>query len=171
MCNMGPETEPFTHQRKVQNIGNTISYTDKQLAGPHKNSKKHIYEQHGLIVIFLGWTRLHATWIKPEVVATRKYTGYLHYRFITTGSRFLWSPCCSATTSGFIQVACNRVQPRKITIEKKDEINEYKKKRNIRKSKRQKEERTSVSRPLSWNIYAKKQCRHINRAGCYTLLE
>jgi hypothetical protein len=22
---MGPETEPFTHQRKVQNIGNTIS--------------------------------------------------------------------------------------------------------------------------------------------------
>ena len=25
MCNMGPETEPFTHQRKVQNIGNTIS--------------------------------------------------------------------------------------------------------------------------------------------------
>ena len=48
MCNMGPETEPFTHQRKVQNIGNTISETDKQLAGPHKNSKKHIYEQHGL---------------------------------------------------------------------------------------------------------------------------
>jgi hypothetical protein len=45
---MGPETEPFTHQRKVQNIGNTISETDKQLAGPHKNSKKHIYEQHGL---------------------------------------------------------------------------------------------------------------------------
>ena len=39
--------------------------------------------------------RLHATWIKPEVVATKKYTGYLHYRFITTGSRFLWSPCCS----------------------------------------------------------------------------
>jgi hypothetical protein len=44
-------------------------------------------------VTFLGWTRLHATWIKPEVVATKKYTGYLHYRFITTGSRFLWSPC------------------------------------------------------------------------------
>ena len=39
---MGPETEPFTHQRKVQNIGNTISQTDKQLAEPH------IYEQHGL---------------------------------------------------------------------------------------------------------------------------
>ena len=39
--------------------------------------------------------RLHATWIKPEVVATKKYTGYLHYRFITTWSRFLWSPCCS----------------------------------------------------------------------------
>ena len=47
------------------------------------------------IVTFLGWTWLHATWIKPEVVATKKYTGYLHYRFITTGSRFLWSPCCS----------------------------------------------------------------------------
>ena len=47
------------------------------------------------IVTFLGWTRLHATWIKPEVVATKKYKGYLHYRFITTGSRFLWSSCCS----------------------------------------------------------------------------
>jgi hypothetical protein len=46
-------------------------------------------------VTFLDWTRLHATWIKPEVVATKKYTGYLHYRFITTGSRFLWSPYCS----------------------------------------------------------------------------
>jgi hypothetical protein len=42
------EETKFTHQRKVQNIGNTISETDKQLAGPHKNSKKHIYEQHGL---------------------------------------------------------------------------------------------------------------------------
>jgi hypothetical protein len=48
---------------------------------------------------------------------------------------------------------------RKVTIEKKDKINEYKKR------KRQKEERTSVPRPLSWNIYVKKQCRHINRAG------
>ena len=48
------------------------------------------------IVTFLGWTWLQATWIKPEVVATKKYTGYLHYRrFITTWSRFLWSPCCS----------------------------------------------------------------------------
>ena len=47
------------------------------------------------MVTFLGWTRLHATWIKPEVAATKQYTGYLHYRFITTGSRFLWSPCCS----------------------------------------------------------------------------
>jgi hypothetical protein len=37
-----------------------------------------------------------------------------------------------ATTSGFIQVACSRVQPRKVTIEKKDEINEYKKKRNTK---------------------------------------
>ena len=36
-----------------------------------------------------------------------------------------------ATTSGFIQVACSRVHPRKVTIEKKDEINEkkYQKKR------------------------------------------
>jgi hypothetical protein len=33
-----------------------------------------------------------------------------------------------ATTSGFIQVACSRVQPRKVTIEKKDKIDEYKKK-------------------------------------------
>ena len=33
-----------------------------------------------------------------------------------------------ATTSGFIQVACSRVQPRQVTIEKKDKINEYKKK-------------------------------------------
>jgi hypothetical protein len=48
------------------------------------------------IVTFLGWTWLQATWIKPEVVATKKYTGYLHYRrFITTWSRFLWSPRCS----------------------------------------------------------------------------
>jgi hypothetical protein len=46
-------------------------------------------------VTFLGLSRLHATWIKPEVVATKKYTGYLHYRFITTGSWFLWSLCCS----------------------------------------------------------------------------
>jgi hypothetical protein len=40
-----------------------------------------------------------------------------------------------------------------------------KKKEIQKKSKRQKEERTSVPRPLSWNIYVKKQCRHINRAG------
>jgi hypothetical protein len=70
-----------------------------------------------------------------------------------------------ATTSGFIQVACSRVQPRTVTIEKKDEINEYKKR------KRQKEERTSVPRPLSWNIYVKKQCRHINRAGYNNVCE
>jgi hypothetical protein len=49
-----------------------------------------------------------------------------------------------ATTSGFIQVACSRVQPRKVTIEKKDEINEYTKKR-----KRQKEERVSDVLDLS----------------------
>ena len=46
---------------------------------------KHEYKVH----------RLHATGIKPEVVATKNYTGYLHYRFITIGSRSLWSPCCS----------------------------------------------------------------------------
>ena len=34
-----------------------------------------------------------------------------------------------------------------------------KKKEIQKKRKRQKEERTSVPRPLSWNIYAKKQCR------------
>ena len=55
----------------------------------------HLFHLFFSIVTFLAWTRLHATWIKPEVVATKKYTGYLHYRFITTGSRFLWSPCCS----------------------------------------------------------------------------
>jgi hypothetical protein len=44
--------------------------------------------------------------------------------------------------------------------------------RDIRghKRKRQKEERTSVP-PLSWNIYAKKQCRHINRAGYNNVCE
>jgi hypothetical protein len=58
------------------------------------------------------------------------------------------------TTSGFIQVACSRVQPRKVTIEKKEEINEYKKKIQ-KKSKRQKEERTSdaVSPALYHGIF------------------
>jgi hypothetical protein len=37
--------------------------------------------------------------------------------------------------------------------------------------KRQKEERTSVPRPLSWNIYVKKQCWHINRAGYNNVCE
>ena len=47
MCNMGPETEPFTHQRKIQNIGNTIS--DRHTIGrATQELKKHIYEQHGL---------------------------------------------------------------------------------------------------------------------------
>ena len=40
-----------------------------------------------------------------------------------------------------------------------------------KKRKRQKEERTSVARHLSWNIYAKKQCRHINRAGYNNVCE
>jgi hypothetical protein len=49
---------------------------------------------------------IDCTWIKPEVVATKKYTGYmyLHYRFITTGSRFLWSLCCSYMC--FLQFLC-----------------------------------------------------------------
>jgi hypothetical protein len=32
---------------------------------------------------------------KPEVVATKQNTGYLHYRFIGIGSWSLWSPRCS----------------------------------------------------------------------------
>ena len=39
------------------------------------------------------------------------------------------------------------------------------KKRNTKKKEKPKGERTSVPRPLSWNIYVKKQCRHTNRAG------
>ena len=129
MCNMGPETEPFTHQRKVQNIGNTISQTNKQLAGPYGNSKKHIYEQHGL----------HEN-LDPVVM--NRQCKYLVYFLV-------------ATTSGFIQVACSRIQPRKVTIEKKDEINEYKKKEIQKKRKRQKEEPTSdaVSPALYHGIF------------------
>ena len=43
MCNMGPETEPFTHQEKVHDIidGQTIGRATQEL-------KKHIYEQHEL---------------------------------------------------------------------------------------------------------------------------
>ena len=99
---MGPETEPFTHQRKVQNIGNT----DKQLAGTHKNSKN-TYEQHGL----------HKN-LDPVVM--NRLCKYPVYFLV-------------ATTSGFIQVACSQVQPRKVTIEKKDKINEYKKKEKTKR--------------------------------------
>ena len=126
MCNMGPETEPFTHQRKVQNIGNTILQMDKQLAGTHKNSKKHIYEQHGL----------HKN-LDP-VVMNRQCKHPVYFLV--------------ATTSGFIQVACSRVQPSKVTIEKKDIINEDKKKG---KDKKKSVRSTSVPRPLSWNNYVK----------------
>ena len=42
---------------------------------------------------------------------------------------------------------------------------------NTKERKRQKEERTSVPRPLSLNIYVKKQCRHINRAGYNNVCE
>jgi hypothetical protein len=39
-------------------------------------------------------------------------------------------------------------------------------KKEIQKKKeKSKGERASVPRPLSWNIYVKKQCRHTNRAG------
>ena len=121
MCNMGPETEPFTHQRKVQNIGNTISQTDKELAGPHKNSKKHIYEQYGL----------HKN--LDQVVMNRQCKFPVYFLV--------------ATTSGFIQVACSQVQPRKVTIEKTDEINEYKKKEIQKKRKRQKVDKNQCSPP------------------------
>ena len=50
-------------------------------------------------------------------------------------------------------------------------MNTKKKEIQKRKRKRQKEERTSAPRPLSWNIYAKKQCRHINRAGYNNVCE
>jgi hypothetical protein len=40
-----------------------------------------------------------------------------------------------------------------------------------KKGKRQKEERTSVPRPLLLDIYVKKQCRHINRAGYNNVCE
>ena len=46
-----------------------------------------------------------------------------------------------------------------------------KKKEIQKKRKRQKEERTNVPRPLSWNIYVKKQCRHINRAGYKKMID
>ena len=39
------------------------------------------------------------------------------------------------------------------------------KKKNTQKKEKPKGERTSVPRPLSWNIYAKKQCWHTNRAA------
>jgi hypothetical protein len=52
------------------------------------------------------------------------------------------------TTSGFIQVACSRVQPRKVTIDKKDEINEYKKKKYKQKGKDKKK-----SVPVSPALY------------------
>jgi hypothetical protein len=38
------------------------------------------------------------------------------------------------------------------------------KKRYTKKKEKTKGERTSVPRPLSWNTYVKKQCRHTNRA-------
>ena len=49
MCNMGPETEPFTHQKKGPEHrkhdiidGQTIGRDTQEL------KKTHIYEQHGL---------------------------------------------------------------------------------------------------------------------------
>ena len=58
-----------------------------------------------------------------------------------------------ATTSGFIQVACSRVQPRKVTIEKKDEINEYTKKRNTKKKGKDKKKSVPVSPALYHGIF------------------
>jgi hypothetical protein len=40
-----------------------------------------------------------------------------------------------------------------------------------KKKEKPKGERTSVPRPLSWNIYVKKQCRHANRAGYNNVYE
>ena len=63
----------------------------------------------------------------------------------------------------------------KVTIEKKNEINEYKKKEIQKKKGKDKKKSVPVSPPppppLSWNIYVKKQCRHINRAGYNNVCE
>ena len=45
---MGPETEPFTHQRKVQNIGKHDIIDGQIIGRATQELKKHIYEQHGL---------------------------------------------------------------------------------------------------------------------------
>ena len=45
------------------------------------------------------------------------------------------------------------------------------KKKKYQKKEKPKGERTSVPRPLSWNIYVKKQCRHINIAGYNNVCE
>jgi hypothetical protein len=45
------------------------------------------------------------------------------------------------------------------------------KKKKYKKKGRQKEERTSAPRPLSLNIYVRKQCRHINRAEYINVCE
>ena len=58
----------------------------------------------------------------------------------------------SRTTSGFFQLACSRVQPRKVTIEKKGEINEYKKK-NCKKKARDKKKSVPVSPALYHGIF------------------
>jgi hypothetical protein len=48
----------------------------------------------------------------------------------------------------------------KVTIEKKDEINKYKKKIQKKKEKTKRRAYQCPPSPLSWNIYVKKQCRH-----------
>ena len=45
---MGSETEPFTHQRKVQNIETRYHRRTNNWQGHTRTKKKHIYEQHGL---------------------------------------------------------------------------------------------------------------------------
>jgi hypothetical protein len=56
-------------------------------------------------------------------------------------------------------------------LKKKDEINEYKKKRNTKKKEKTKRRAYQCPRPLSLNIYVKKQCRHINRAGNINVID
>ena len=93
----------LTSKRKIKHVIHFVGKSELR----YKNSKKHIYEQHGL----------HKN--LDQVVMNRqcKYPVY----FLV------------ATTSGFIQVACSRSQQRKVTIEKKDEINEYTKKKKYKK--------------------------------------
>ena len=48
MCNMGPETEPFTNQRKVRTSETRYHRRTNNWQDHTRTKKKHIYEQHGL---------------------------------------------------------------------------------------------------------------------------